>query len=79
MVCHSSVFLAFKCLIFLFCGLLERIVYLNSCITNESFSVLSESRMPREMEYDFLVGLCDLLALSHSFLLYRQGAVFNVF
>ena len=46
----------------------ERNVFINLYATNKSSLVSSWSKVTRHKEYDFLVGVGDLLALSQSFL-----------
>ena len=55
------------------------VVVLNDCFSeplcqNTSSALLSRSRVSREMEYDFLAGVSDLLALLEYFLLYLGGS-----
>ena len=54
------------------CGGLERTVYLNFFITNGFSLLLSRSKVPNEIEYDYLVQAGDLLALSQLFPLYFE-------
>ena len=46
------------------CGGLGISVYQNFWIKNRSSSLLSRPKLPREIEYNFLAGVSDFLALS---------------
>ena len=62
--------LNFKCDLHVVCGSLTRSRNLKSFDKNKASLALSGSKVPRDMEYDFLTGIGDLLALLWSFLMY---------